>query len=190
MAGLAVIGVLVNGAAVLRLRGEGTLNAQTMAWHLLEDVLGWIAVLVVSVVLLFVDAPILDPVLSILITAHVLVNMIRRLRETLSLFLQAVPEDVDLSRLEYALADIDKVLTTHHTHMWSLDGVHHVLTTHLVVEKDTTREEVIDIKGQALALVDNLDLAHTTIEIEYEGERCRMHPSAATDQCAPNDSAP
>ncbi|MFH2055081.1 MAG: cation diffusion facilitator family transporter, partial [bacterium] len=66
MIAFAVVGILVNGVAVLRLRGQTSLNASMVAWHLLEDVLGWTAVLVVGVTLLFTDIPILDPILSIL----------------------------------------------------------------------------------------------------------------------------
>ncbi|MFQ5434180.1 MAG: cation diffusion facilitator family transporter, partial [Anaerolineae bacterium] len=66
----AVIGILVNGAAAWRLRGEAGLNARVVSWHMIEDVLGWAAVLIVSVVLFFTDAYILDPLLSILITLY------------------------------------------------------------------------------------------------------------------------
>ena len=69
---LAVLGILVNGLAVLRLRGDGSLNARVAALHLLEDVMGWAAVLIVGIILEFVDLPILDPILSVAITLVVL----------------------------------------------------------------------------------------------------------------------
>ncbi len=83
----AVLGVVVNGLAALRLRGEKSLNARAIAWHLIEDVLGWVAVLVVSIVLLFTDFYILDPLLSILITIYILYNVLKNLKQTLAVFL-------------------------------------------------------------------------------------------------------
>ena len=173
---LAILGILVNGAAVLRLRNGKSLNEQMVAWHLLEDILGWAAVLAVSVALLITDIHILDPLLSILITCFVLYNVVRNLHKTLAIFLQAAPPDLDLAALDLALGAIEGVLSTHHTHAWSLDGAHNVLTTHLVVPAAASRAEVIRVKKAALKLLEHADLEHTTIEIEYEDEECRMRP--------------
>ena len=85
----AVIGIAANGAAAWRLRGRESLNTKVAAWHLMEDLLGWVAVLVVSLTLLFVELPILDPALAIAITGYILFNVLRNLRRTLMLFLQA-----------------------------------------------------------------------------------------------------
>lgn len=174
MALFAVIGIAVNGFAALRLRGGRSMNAQAVGWHLMEDVLGWVAVLVVSIVLLFWDVPILDPLLSIAITFYVLFNVLRNLNQTVRLFLQGVPADVDIEAVEQQLQAIPGVRSTHHTHVWSLDGEHHVLSTHLVVDGDAAKAEICRIKGAAIGLVDDVAFEHTTIEIEYEDENCRM----------------
>ena len=145
---------------------------QVVTWHLLEDVLGWVAVLIVSIVLLFTDLYILDPILSILITLYVLYNMLTKLRQTLSLFLQGVPSDIDLDTFENKVLKIDQVLSTHHTHVWSLDGEHHVLSTHVVVAKDVTKADAIDIKNAVRALIDTSEFEHITVEIEYKNEDC------------------
>lgn len=174
MLALSVLGILVNGAAVLRLREGRTMNARVIAWHLLEDVFGWLAVLIVSLALLFTDIHILDPLLSILITGYVLFNVIRNLRKTVAIFLQAAPADLDVQALENELQRIPNVLSTHHTHAWSLDGEHHVLTTHLVVPANASKKDLIQVKRAALGLMDHIDLEHTTIELEYEDEDCRM----------------
>lgn len=85
----ALVGVVVNGVAAWRLHGRESLNTKIASWHLVEDVLGWIAVLIVSVTLMFVDFPVLDPILSVSITSYILFNVVRHLRQTLLLFLQA-----------------------------------------------------------------------------------------------------
>lgn len=173
----ALVGIAVNGLAVLRLRGEGTtMNARVVAWHLLEDVLGWVAVLIVGVTLLFVDLPILDPILSIVFTSYVLYNVIRNLRNTASLFLQAVPEEMELEAVEDRFRQLPHVQDTHHTHIWSLDGEHHVLTAHIVVKDGTTANQVVDLKCDLRALTEEFSLEHTTFEIEYQSEECGMRP--------------
>jgi len=170
----AALGIIVNGLAMLRLRGGKSLNAQVVAWHLIEDVLGWVAVLIMSIVLLFTDLYILDPIFSILITSFVLYNVIKNLRKTLALFLQAVPENMDLEMIENRLLAIDYVCSSHHTHIWSMDGEHHVLTTHLVVEEDASQDEVLCIKEDINQLSKEMDFLHTTVEIEYGDEKCSM----------------
>ncbi len=174
MAAFAVLGVAVNGVAALRLRGRKSLNARVVSWHLLEDVLGWGAVLVVAVTLLFVNLPVLDPALSIVITVFILYNVVRNLRDTTVLFLQGVPNDVDLKAIEHRLAALDHVQSTHHTQVWSMDGAHHVLTTHLVVDAETTKDEVLSLRDDVRQLCEDHDFAHTTVEIEWGDESCRM----------------
>ena len=174
MIAFAVLGVAVNGLAMVRLTKSGSLNARVVAWHLLEDALGWVAVLIVSVALLFTDYYILDPILSIAIAIYILYNALANLRQTLLLFLQAVPKQIDIQQLEKSIYALEKVNSLHHTHVWSLDGEHHVLTTHIVVENNTTREEILVIKGAIQHLGEDLHLEHITVEIEYLDEYCKM----------------
>jgi cobalt-zinc-cadmium efflux system protein len=174
MAILAAIGIGVNGLAALRLRGEKSMNARMVAWHLLEDVLGWVAVLVVSVVLFFADIHILDPLLSILITLYVLYNVARNLRKTLKLFLQGVPEEIDLDEISRRVEALPDVHSTHHLHAWSLEGENHVLTMHVMVAEDASQRRVIALRRNIRELLKNRDLQHTTIEIEYGPDDCMM----------------
>ena len=84
----------------------------------------------------------LDPALAVLITCYILYNVVRNLRRTLMLFMQAVPEEIDLLDLESHLGKLAHVRSTHHTHVWSMDGAHHVLTSHIVVDSQTTKTGV------------------------------------------------
>jgi len=174
MALFAVVGIIVNGLAVLRVKGGRTLNWQVVTWHLLGDLLGWSAVLVVSIVLMFSGLLILDPLLSILITTYVFYNVLINFKKTMQLFLQAVPDSVDIPEIEKQLLAIDKVKSVHHTHVWSLDGEQNILTTHLVVEADATKEDVLRIRNRVRLLLEDADFEHTTVEIGYENEYCRM----------------
>jgi cobalt-zinc-cadmium efflux system protein len=171
---LAVIGIIVNGIGVVRLRGDKSINARVIGLHLLEDVLGWTAVLIVGIVLLFTDWYILDPLLSILITAWIVYNVVRNLRDTLSVFLQRVPRDLDLSDIEKRMRKVENVVDTHHTHIWSLDGEHHVLSSHVIVAPETTRQQAICVKGDIKAMLQEYHLDHLTLDIEYGDADCAM----------------
>ncbi|HVN72563.1 MAG TPA: cation diffusion facilitator family transporter [Desulfomonilia bacterium] len=170
----AVIGIMVNGAAVIRLKGSKGMNAKMVAWHLLEDVLGWTAVLAISIVLLIREIPVLDPLLSCVITLYVLFNVLKNLGKTIGIFMQGVPEGVDITAIEESMRAIKHVTCTHHTHIWSLDGMHHVLTTHVVVDQDATQEDIMHIKENIRYLMITHGMNHSTVEIEYCGEECRI----------------
>lgn len=174
MIAFAIIGVLVNGFAAFRMKDDHSMNAQVVAWHLLEDVLGWVAVLIVGITLLFTDIHILDPILSVLITLYVLYNVIGNLRKTLDLFLQASPPDINIDEIEKQFLQIEQVNSVHHTHVWTLDGEHHVLSTHLVIDNAASKTEIMDIKSRSKKIIEPMNIEHITVEIEFEDEDCEM----------------
>jgi cobalt-zinc-cadmium efflux system protein len=173
MLGLAVLGIVVNGIAVLKLRKGATLNEKVLNWHLLEDVLGWVAVLLVSLVLLVVDWPVLDPLLAIVFTLFILTNIWRSLKETLRLFFQAVPTELLTHKIHLQLLELEPVAAIHHEHLWSLDGEQHVYTAHLVLKRALTFDEQRTLKDAIAERLQPFALTHTTIELELPEEVCR-----------------
>jgi cobalt-zinc-cadmium efflux system protein len=183
MLGLAVLGVLVNGAAVLRVRTGTTLNERVVTWHLLEDVLGWVAVLLVSIVMLFADVPILDPILSIGVTLWVGFNAARNLKRTMDVFLQAVPEDVDVGALRAEAEQIDGVVELRHVHVWSQEGEHHVLTADLVVNC-TSLDEALALLQRVRHRLRDVGIAHSTLQLAEEQSLGGPGASPEGDPCA------
>lgn len=173
MLGLALLGVSVNGYAVYKLKAGTTLNEKVLTWHLLEDVLGWVAVLIVSIILMFVDWPILDPLLSIAFTLFILFNVLKNLRSTLALFLQASPDKETQAKITEALLSKPEVREVHHLHYWSLDGESHVLTVHLVLSALYDVPKLQSLKQVISEDLRSFDLSHTTIEFEFPNEICR-----------------
>ena len=170
---LAIFGVCVNGFAAYKLSGGETLNERVLNWHLLEDVLGWVAVLIVSIVLMFIELPILDPLLSIAFTLFILVNVARNLWTTLKLFAQSSP-DLELThQVKQTLLTLNHVADLHHFHLWSLDGESHVLTAHLQLDQrlDVHQQELL--KSELKQQLATFRLEHTTIELEWPNEACR-----------------
>lgn len=173
MLGLAVLGVVVNGFAAYRLGAGKTLNERVLSWHLMEDVLGWVAVLVVALVLQFVDWPILDPLLSIGFTLFILSHVFRNLWVTGKLFVQATPDLALIGEIESALLAVEGVGEIHRLHLWSLDGEHHVLTAHAVLQQAEDVRGIERIKRRLAEVLSQYSLEHTTIEIEFPMEECR-----------------
>ncbi len=102
--------------------------------------------------------------------------MIRNLKETLALFLQRTPKNICVDSLKELLCECAQVLSTHDTHIWSLDGDHHVLSTHLVIAENSSKEDVLRIKSECKEkLSESIHLSHITLEIEYPSEACSQY---------------
>lgn len=169
---LALIGIAFNGAAAWRLRAGHSLAESLASWHLLEDTLGWVAVLIGSAVMLVWRLPIIDPLLSLGISLFVLWNVVQNLRRVLYVFLQSAPAHFDCDAFQRELAGLPGVVGSHHTHTWTLDGESHVFSTHLVMEPASTREEIVATKRHVHQLLRRQHFAHITIEVELLGEDC------------------
>ncbi len=166
----AVIGILINGLAVLRLRHGSSLNERVVSWHLLEDVLGWVVVLIGSIVMLFADLPWIDPALSVFITIYVLFNVFKNLKETLNIFLEGVPQNISIEKIEGQIFEKTDVLKAYHTHIWSLDGEKNLLSLHIIVSDSSTRQDIIDMKKQIRELLKKNNIDHVTIEVDFKSE--------------------
>lgn len=170
----ALIGITVNLVAVLRVRKGQSINEKVIVWHLMDDVLGWVAVLVVAFIIIFRDMHVLDPVLSVLVSLFVLWKVLKNFRKTVAIFLQAVPESIDIKSLEKEILQIPHIKAIHDTHLWSLDGEYNILTTHVLISKKATREDGFDIKCRVKELVQKEKIQHSTVEIKTEGEVCKL----------------
>lgn len=173
MIGLAILGILVNGFAAYKLHGGHSMNEKVLNWHLIEDAMGWVAVLVVAIVLHFVEWPILDPILSIGFTLFILINVVKYVVQTMSLFLQGVPDVSTRKAISQALLSIEHVEELHHLHFWSLDGEQHVLTVHIVINCSIDNQKLRQLKAEVHNRLAPFSLAHTTVEFELPGEPCR-----------------
>ncbi len=174
MIGIAIIGVTANGYSAWRTRGAKSLNEKVISWHLLEDVLGWVAVLIVSIILQFKDWYFLDPSLSIGVTLFILYGVGKSLWETMHLLLQGVPNHIDLEQIKSKLEKVEHVQSVHHTHVWSLDGEHDVLTSHLVLNNITSFEQIDNTREKALEALKEYHFLHHTIQVELDPESCKI----------------
>ncbi|MCB9301221.1 MAG: cation transporter [Lewinellaceae bacterium] len=170
----AILGVVVNGYAAWKLSKGKSLNERVVSWHLIEDVLGWVAVLIVAIVLMFRNIPYLDPALSLLITIYILYNVVRRLRDTLHLFLQGVPEGIPVPEIRQRILAVPNVQSMHHTHVWSLEGEHHVFSTHVCLRDIQSFSQILEAKQKIKAILKDYPFSHYTIETELDEESCEL----------------
>lgn len=178
MMGLAVFGLVMNGLAAWRLHGGATLNERGAYLHLLEDVLGWAAVLVGAILIHFTGWTVVDPLLSMAIGLYILTNAIRTLRQGTGILMQEVPPGVDHALIEQRILAIPGVKSLHDQHSWTLDGSFLVHTLHVVVSvPDLSEAQRIRVLIRKELL--DLGVHHATIELEREGEQCPQAPTHA-----------
>lgn len=171
----AIVGVAVNGYGAWKVSKGTSMNERVVSLHLLEDVLGWVAVLIVSIVLYFYDIHYLDPALSLLITLYILFNVFKRLKETLFVFLQGVPKDIDLNAIKNSVLQLDNVASLHHTHLWSQEGENHVFTTHIKLKNITEFDQILTVKKEVKNILQEYKFHHYTIETELDAETCELN---------------
>lgn len=171
---LAVLGVIVNGLAALRLRKGTSINERVVSLHLLEDVLGWLAVLIGAGIMYFVDAPFIDPLLSIAISLYILFNVYRNIRQSLHIILQGSPSNIDLTQVKKSILSIEGVDDVHDLHAWSIDGEYNVMTVHVVLMNPINMEEQQQLKLLIRERLHEQGIQHCTIEFERLGEECSL----------------
>ena len=165
----AVVGVCVNLGAAYFTHGGHSLNQRAVNLHMLEDVLGWVVVLIGAVVMRFTNLAFIDPIMSIGVAVFILINALQNARKIADLLLEKTPEGIDLSQIEKAVMEIEGVAGVHHIHVWSMDGEHNCATMHIV-----TDAEPHTIKEQVHRQLQAQGIGHATLELESETEHCHQ----------------
>jgi len=168
--GLAFLGIAVNGFAAYRMSKNSGMNSQMIKLHLLEDILGWCAVLVVSIVLLFKPWYFLDSVLSVLMAFMIISAVIRNLRNVTKIFLQAFPDTLNREDLIKDLMKIKHVVDVHFLQGWSVDESSFNLTLHVKVDSELRMKEVDSLRVEIQAYLKNKHVVYSTIQ--FEGTDC------------------
>ncbi len=163
----AVIGVIINLTAALVTRDGKSINRKAVNLHMLEDVLGWIVVLIGAIVMRFTDIRIIDPVLSIAVALFILVNTIKNFKEIVDIFLEKTPDGISVNEIREHLLEIKGVIDVHHVHIRSIDGINVYGTMHVVTDGDNAQ-----IKRKIREELKEHGIVHATLEIEGTDEIC------------------
>ena len=164
----AIIGTIVNLLAAYATKEGDSLNQKAVNLHILEDVLGWIVVLIGSIIIKVTNYTLIDPILSILVALFILFNATKSFKEIFNLFLEKTPEDIEIDELKEHILAIKGVDNVHHIHIWSIDGYNNYATMHIVTELTKTKELKKTIKEE----LNEHGISHVTIELETKDECC------------------
>ena len=163
----AVVGALVNFLAAYFTKDGDSLNQKAVNLHMLEDVLGWIVVLVGAIIMRFTDIRIIDPLMSMGVAIFIFVNALKNLKEVLDLFLEKIPNNISIEEIKHHIKKIDGVIDVHHIHVWSMDGYHNYATMHIVANENSH-----EIKDKIREELKEHGIGHATLEIERPTDHC------------------
>ena len=163
----AIFGVVVNFLAAYFTSGGHSINQKAVNLHMLEDVLGWVVVLIGALIMRFTDISIIDPIMSICVAVFILINAIKNLKEVIDLFLAKLPPHLKINEIKEHICEIEGVEGVHHIHIWSMDGNSNYATMHVVCSG-----EAHEIKHKIREELKEHGINHVTLELESEGEDC------------------
>ena len=174
---LGIIAVSINLLASLVVRKGKTKNESILSLHFLEDTLGWIAVILMAIILRFTDWYILDPLLSLVISFFILSKAIPRFWSTLKIFLDAVPEGVETGDLEKDLGALINVKSVTQLSIWSMDGLENNAIIHLCLED---WDQMMETKNQVRQLLEERGVQNITIEVDTSQSNHAQHKRKVT----------
>ena len=162
---LGIIAISVNVLASLVIRKGQTKNESILSLHFLEDTLGWLAVILMAIVLRFTDWYILDPLLSLAISFFILSKAIPRFWSTLKIFLDAVPEGVDIKQVKNDLEQLDNVASINQLNLWTMDGLEKNAIVHVCLK----RMEDMEVSKTAIRhYLKDIGFHNITIEVDSD----------------------
>ena len=174
---LGIIAVSINLLASLVVRKGKTKNESILSLHFLEDTLGWLAVILMAIILKFTDWYILDPLLSLVISIFILTKAIPRFWSTLKIFLDAVPEGVETAEIEKELAALANVKSVNQLSIWSMDGLENDAIVHLCLEDWS---QMVETKDAVRHLLRDRGVHNITIEVDASQSNHAQHKRRIT----------
>lgn len=162
---LSLVGIIANGIGFYILTGGKSLNERVVSLHLLEDVLGWVAILVGSVIIMLWNFTLIDPLLSIAIAIYILVNVYRNSRSVFNILLQRFPENLNRKEVIDTIHNTTGVVDFRELRIWTLDEESHVLSVILIVPPDLHANEIDAITKALRQQMKKFKINHTTFEI-------------------------
>ena len=168
------IGILVNGftAWLLMRQQKHDINTRGAFLHMAADTLVSAGVVVSGIVISLTGFSIIDPVVSLIIAAIILVSTWKLLAESLRMSIDAVPEQIDIDAVQKMMSSVPGVTDVHHLHIWPISTTEIALTAHVVIDDLQKMEEV---KSAAKHRLHDAGISHSTLEMETRASHCHEH---------------
>ena len=161
---IAIVGVIINFLAAYCTREGDSLNQHAVNLHMLEDVLGWVVVLIGSIVIKITNFVYLDSIMSIGISIYLIIESIKNLKKIMNILLIKIPEGITVEEVKEKILKIKEVKDVHHVHIWTIDGEKNYATIHVVADKN--------IKEEIREKLKEIGIHNVTIELETSKEKC------------------
>lgn len=167
------VGIIINGVtALLLMRGQKSdLNVRGAFLHMLADTLVSVGVVISGIVIYYTGWNIVDPIVSLLIAAVILVSTWELLSDSLRLAVDGVPEGVDRDEIAHVLAETEQVVEVHHIHIWAISTTETALTAHIVLKDMSCWPQVCEHIKHTLA---EHGISHATLEPETADRMCHQ----------------
>ncbi|MBQ7295360.1 MAG: cation transporter [Clostridia bacterium] len=173
----AVVGAVTNFLAAYFTHGGHSVNQKAVNLHMLEDVLGWIVVLIGALVMRFTDFRIIDPLMSISVAVFIFINAAKNLKEIADIFLEKTPEGANIAELKEHITGVEGVIDVHHIHLWSMNGENTYGTMHIVAQGDFHK-----IKEKVREELKEHGIVHATLETETPDEHCHEESCSVREE--------
>jgi len=168
----ALIGVLINTiSAYLFYKGQkDDINVKGAFLHLVVDALISVGVVISGIVIYYTNWNIIDPIISLIIGAVILLTTWGLFKESLKLTLDGIPKEIDFNTIEVMIRSVNDVLDVHHIHIWALSTKMNALTAHIVVDPVTSMTKIEKLKKEITHKLVHENIKHVTLQIDTEGD--------------------
>lgn len=182
---VSLVGIAINGTtALLFMSGrKGDLNIRSTYQHMAADAVLSAGVAVAGAVILFTHWLWVDPAMSLILVAVIVIGTWNLLRESLDLVIDAVPSGVEVDSVRDFLKSQAGVVDVHHLHIWGLSTTETALTAHIVLAHEHTDNELL--QRISAELRERYHIGHATLQLESsrspfcEGRECAVTQTAS-----------
>lgn len=166
---VAIIGLIVNIILTIVLtrstKHEENLNIKSALWHFIGDLLNSVGVIASALIIHFTGFQILDPIISMVIGAVILVGGAKIVKESYTILMETVPENFDLEAIRTDITAVEGVEDVHEMHLWTVTSNHYSFTAHVFLNEQS--EPLKAVSAISKLLKEKYGLTHSTIQIEH-----------------------
>ena len=167
---VATIGLFANGVGIVILRKSAhkSLNVKSAFFHLVGDTVSSGGVIVGGLLILYTGWYLVDPIISILIGILILRGAYALVMESVDIFLEAAPKDVNVEKMLDDLHEIEGIKEIHHLHLWTITSGIYAMSAHVLIEDLLTSKSAQILNEIEKLLRDKYNIEHTTVQFESE----------------------
>ncbi|WP_339048176.1 cation diffusion facilitator family transporter [Candidatus Mesenet endosymbiont of Phosphuga atrata] len=165
----AILGLIANILAFFLLyrKDEDNLNIKSAVLHIIGDILGSLAAITASFIIMYTNWQMADPILSVFVSIVILRSAYKIVKHSFHILLEGTPKNINSNEVKNKIIEvIPEVIDVHHVHIWSLTENYFIITAHIKVGQEINYNDTIyNVKK---LLCDIFSIAHATVEIEYD----------------------